>query len=87
MSPIGLYFDLEFRAVAEQQDNVPFNSGSVKVYRRCQQAIHFCPWCGKDLKRYYEKQQDGLTIVESDLSPLESQSSEGLSWSINGEGE
>lgn len=61
---IGLYFVIEFRAVAEEQNAVPLNTGDVKIYLRSEQAIRFCPWCGKNLKQFYDKQQDRLTVVE-----------------------
>jgi hypothetical protein len=60
----GLVFVLEFRAVSEQDDGQPLNSGDVKVYRRLQQAIRFCPWCGKNLSEFYKSQEDALPLVD-----------------------
>ena len=62
----GLYFILEFRAVDEGNENTEMDTGNVKFYLSVQQAIKFCPWCGKNLTTFYSKQQEGLVVYEEE---------------------
>jgi hypothetical protein len=36
------------------------------VYRQGNHAIAFCPWCGTNLKQFYENQERGLRVREED---------------------
>ncbi len=56
----GDFFFLEFRALSEEDDEVILNTGSTEIMRRVEQAIRYCPWCGTELKTFYQELSDRL---------------------------
>jgi hypothetical protein len=64
---IGSAFILQFRAVARDQEAIPWDSGDVILMRRVEQAIQYCPWCGCKLAQRYRNELKLLPVAEDDV--------------------
>lgn len=61
----GYNFVLRFRALDSEFDNELVEVGDVPVTRTVEQAIIFCPWCGKHLLEFYDSQMmDSFPVVD-----------------------
>ena len=58
-----LDFYLQFRAVDLGKDSEVRADGDVPVSLACSVPIQFCPWCGKDLARWYRA--TGKSLIRS----------------------
>ena len=59
----GLFFLLEFRALAQNDEKVVLNTGPTKVCRDFRQGILFCPWCGTELRLFYSGLENSLPLL------------------------
>ncbi|MEX2091564.1 MAG: hypothetical protein WD971_02750 [Pirellulales bacterium] len=59
----GPYFVLIFRAVASQDEGQLLNIGRLSLTLKVDQAIRYCPWCGKKLDDHYREYFDKLPAV------------------------
>jgi hypothetical protein len=65
-----LVFVLEARAISQaDRQNTRFPE-DCRIIADTKVCIKFCPWCGKQLAKYYARFQDELTIVPHLLKDL-----------------
>jgi hypothetical protein len=64
MPKLGLFFELEFRAVAHEDEGRLASTGTVKLMLSVRQAIKFCPWCGTQLLSFYGNKLESLTVYD-----------------------
>ena len=63
----GLVFALEYRAVAQDDISAVSAPPSVRVLARHRVCIRFCPWCGKELRRFYSRYSGEMNLLSQVL--------------------
>jgi hypothetical protein len=63
---VGLYFDIEFRAFAKNNEPENLDTGEYKCYLWGQNTIKYCPWCGINLDDFYNDKQFGLELEDDE---------------------
>jgi hypothetical protein len=63
----GLMFWLEFRLVAQKDEDAIAITCPFPVRLAMRQGINFCPWCGRSLRQFYAGRVEHLPISASTL--------------------